>query len=97
MVPLILIIVAIVIAVAGFSYTGRRAPGPAPSATFNVELNEPSSSTAPFELACPHCRYMIALEDLSVVGQSLGCPLCEGVFMVLEPESEHAATTVVSS
>ncbi len=92
MVPLSMIVCCVIIATS-IAFARRARSTPCPTTTFNIELNDTARPKAPFELSCPHCDYMIILEDLSVVGHSLGCPMCEGVFLVLEPESVDMGRT----
>jgi hypothetical protein len=53
--------------------------------TLNVELPAPSSGRG-FALTCPHCGCELPLEDLSLIGETVECPACELLFLVLEPE-----------
>lgn len=57
-----------------------RATAPADTVLLNVELGPPE-----FLLTCPYCGYSALMEDYSDIGHSMGCPVCEEVFVVLEP------------
>jgi len=76
-----------------YGLLGRRARRIAARApvglTYNVELPPPQPGA--FTLCCPRCGFQGPFDDLSLVGQSVDCPLCERNFVVLEPEVAASA------
>lgn len=67
---------------------GQRAaatPKPDRPVLYNVQIAEDPSSDS-LSLSCPRCGFTGPMDDVTIIGETVDCPLCEQPFDVLEPE-----------
>ncbi len=87
-------VVAIAVGCVVWRRRGRQRPADptvtvVPSQRYQVPIPPPREPD--LVVACPHCGFHGGLENLSWVGESVDCPVCEEPFVILEPEPAGSA------